>query len=94
MRAVEEIVAVGGETKGRSRRSRSRAPLATRFSELAGALSDRLDTRVRVDLGRSKGKVIIEFATPEDLERIATVIAPEVGAITEGGDRWAEPAEV
>lgn len=93
VRAVEEIVAVGGEIAGRSRRSRSRPPLAARFSELASALSDRLDTRVRVDPGRSKGKVIIEFATPEDLERIAAVIAPGAGAGTADGDHWEEHAE-
>lgn len=92
VRAVEEIVAVGGETAGRSRRSPSRPPLASRFSELAEALSDRLDTRVRVDLGRSKGKVIIEFATREDLERIAAVIAPGVDAENEAATaEWGSP---
>jgi ParB family chromosome partitioning protein len=41
-------------------------------------LSDRLDTRVKVDLGRSKGKVTIEFASIDDLERIVGTIVPDV----------------
>ena len=38
--------------------------------ELEGLLSDRLDTRVKVTMGAKRGKVTIDFATLEDLERI------------------------
>ena len=38
--------------------------------ELEGLLSDRLDTRVKVAMGAKRGKVVIEFASLEDLERI------------------------
>lgn len=38
--------------------------------ELEGLLSDRLDTRVKVSMGAKRGKVTIDFATLEDLERI------------------------
>jgi ParB family chromosome partitioning protein len=38
--------------------------------ELENLLSDHLDTRVKVEMGTHKGKVVIEFATLEDLERI------------------------
>ena len=38
--------------------------------ELEGLLSDRLDTRVKVSMGTKRGKVTIEFASLEDLERI------------------------
>ena len=38
--------------------------------ELEGLLSDRLDTRVKVSMGSKRGKVTIEFASLEDLERI------------------------
>ena len=38
--------------------------------ELADRLSERFETRVKVDLGRSKGKITIEFASIDDLERI------------------------
>ena len=47
-----------------------------RVAELAGRLSDRFDTRVKVDLGRSKGKITVEFATVEDLERIVELMDP------------------
>ena len=38
--------------------------------ELEGLLSERLDTRVKVSMGAKRGKVTIDFATLEDLERI------------------------
>jgi hypothetical protein len=38
--------------------------------ELEELLSDHLNTRVRVDMSAKRGKVVIEFATLEDLERI------------------------
>jgi ParB family chromosome partitioning protein len=39
-------------------------------------LSDRLDTSVKITLGARKGKVSIEFASVDDLNRIMTVLAP------------------
>ena len=42
--------------------------------ELSGQLSDHFDTRVRVNIGRSKGKITIEFATGEDLDRIVAIL--------------------
>ena len=44
--------------------------------DLADRLSDRLETRVKVDLGRSKGKITVEFASMEDLQRIVDVMDP------------------
>ena len=46
------------------------------LEDLAASLSDTFDTRVLVDLGRRKGRIIIEFATVEDLERIVSIVAP------------------
>jgi hypothetical protein len=43
---------------------------------LADRLSDLFDTRVKVDLGRSKGKITIEYASLEDLDRIVSTIDP------------------
>ncbi|HEX6232590.1 MAG TPA: ParB/RepB/Spo0J family partition protein [Jiangellaceae bacterium] len=76
VRTVEEIVALGGTADEPKARSRNRAakPVAPRLADIAADLSDRLDTRVKVDLGRSKGKVTIEFASIEDLERIVATI--------------------
>jgi ParB family chromosome partitioning protein len=73
VRAVEEIVASGGDkVKGGS--VRSGKVLAPKLKEIADDLSDHLDTRVSVELGKQKGKIVIEFATIEDLERINKVI--------------------
>lgn len=47
--------------------SRLRAPGLLELEEL---LSDRLDTRVNVTMGAKRGKVVIDFASLEDLERI------------------------
>jgi ParB family chromosome partitioning protein len=43
---------------------------------LAGRLSDRFETRVKVDLGQKKGKIVVEFASIEDLDRILGQLAP------------------
>ncbi len=76
VRALEEIVTVEPDGKRRPAR-RSGAKLhSPRVAELAGRLSDRFDTRVKVDLGRSKGKITVEFATVEDLERIVELMDP------------------
>ena len=70
VRAVEEIVTVGEPVPIAMSRGRSTRAASPRAVELAAAMSDHFDTRVRVDQGKSKGKITIEFATPEDLERI------------------------
>jgi ParB family chromosome partitioning protein len=76
VRAVEEIVAVGeGDGRERARVARPRRPTAPGLAEIADRLSDRLETRVRVESGKAKGKVTIEFATLDDLRRIVDVIA-------------------
>ncbi|NBO79309.1 MAG: ParB/RepB/Spo0J family partition protein [Actinobacteria bacterium] len=74
VRATEEIVSVGniGSTDTTSRKV---APLkAPGLKELSDRLGDKLDTRVTISMGRSKGKVVIEFSTLEDLRRIVEVI--------------------
>jgi len=76
VRALEEIVTVEPDGKRRPAR-RSGAKLhSPRVAELAGRLSDRFDTRVKVDLGRTKGRISVEFATVEDLERIVELMDP------------------
>jgi ParB family transcriptional regulator, chromosome partitioning protein len=75
VRGLEEIVAVGDTGRGQDRAVR-RKPFAPGLAELADRLSDRLETRVKVDLGRSKGKITVEFASMEDLRRIVDVMDP------------------
>ena len=75
VRAVEEIVSVGeADGRERARVARPRRPTAPGLTEIADRLSDRLETRVRIESGKSKGKVTIEFATLDDLRRIVDVI--------------------
>jgi ParB family chromosome partitioning protein len=54
--------------------------------DLAERLSDRLETRVRVQLGKRKGKVLIEFATLDDLQRICDAIGLEQRAVQRAQD--------
>ena len=95
VRAVEEIVTLMGsrpQTAQRSKGPRAGArvspaltDLATRLSpalsDLATRLSDRFETRVKVDLGQKKGKITVEFASMEDLERILSSLAPGEGPV-------------
>lgn len=76
VRALEEIVTVSPETERRSARRPGGRLHAPKLADLAARLSERFDTRVRVDLGRSKGKITVEFATVEDLERIVDLMDP------------------
>jgi ParB family chromosome partitioning protein len=73
VRAVEEIVATGA-AKVKSGSVRSGKIIAPKLKEISDQLSDHLDTRVNIELGKQKGKIVIEFATIEDLERISKVI--------------------
>jgi ParB family chromosome partitioning protein len=75
VRAVEEIVALG-ETEPAPRTPRARRPVAPALAGLADRLSDALETRVSVELGRRRGKLVVQFATIDDLERIVAQIAP------------------
>ncbi|KAA1395714.1 ParB/RepB/Spo0J family partition protein [Aeromicrobium ginsengisoli] len=77
VRALEEIVTVGPESAKRPAVRQSPKMSAPRLADLAARLSERYDTRVKVDLGRSKGKVTVEFATLEDLERIVDLMDPK-----------------
>ena len=78
VRAVEEIVALGGDdAPRRSGAPRARQPVAPGLRRLADRLSDLFETRVKVEMGRHKGKIVVEFATPDDLERIVKAMSPE-----------------
>jgi ParB family chromosome partitioning protein len=44
------------------------------LQHLAESLSDAFDTRVKVELGRRKGRIIVEFGSVDDLERITTLM--------------------
>ena len=74
VRAVEEAVRERNQLAGptdapnpKPSPGRLRPPGILELEEL---LADHLSTKVRVDMGANRGKVVIEFATLEDLERI------------------------
>jgi len=79
VRATEEIVSLGGEadrTVTATRRPRTGATVDA-VDELAARLSDRFETRVKIAMGRSKGKITVEFASVQDLQRILTTLSPD-----------------
>ncbi|MFY1674355.1 ParB/RepB/Spo0J family partition protein [Plantactinospora sp. WMMB334] len=75
VRATEEVVKLAESSPSRPNPAKRRPKVhAPGLNDLADRLSDRFDTRVKVDIGRSKGKITIEFATVDDLERIVGLI--------------------
>lgn len=88
VRSVEEIVALGpdGGESGPRTRSRTPIPLPENATALAARLTDTLDTSVKVSMGKSKGKLTIEFASAEDLERIADVLGLSLTAGASASD--------
>jgi ParB family chromosome partitioning protein len=87
VRATEELVSLhlaGHGGKKAARRAPATRITAPAITELADRLSDTFDTRVRVDLGRRKGKITVEFASVDDLERIVAVMAPQLATRRQG----------
>ena len=76
VRSTEEAVSLAAASSpAPARRGQSHKRLVPEAArEVADRLSNRLETRVKVDVGRSKGKITIEFATLEDLQRIADIV--------------------
>ena len=65
----------------RARRSGLRPPGLLELEELLG---DHLETRVSISMGSARGKVVVEFSTLEDLERIYRVMTQGAAAAVEG----------
>jgi ParB family chromosome partitioning protein len=77
VRAVEEIVALGAQAAKTPRQHEARPkPVAPALRDLADRLSDAFETRVKVELGQRKGKIVVEFASLDDLERIVHAMTP------------------
>jgi ParB family chromosome partitioning protein len=80
VRAAEEAVTLarGEDAPAAKRRAPGRRPLhAPGLQDLAERLSDTYDTRVKVELGQRKGRIVVEFGSVEDLERIARLMGRE-----------------
>ncbi|GAB2985015.1 ParB/RepB/Spo0J family partition protein [Actinotalea caeni] len=93
VRATEEIVALGevdGEEKP-ARRTKPRAGMhRAALDDLSARLSDRLDTKVKVNLGQRKGTISIDFANVADLNRILASLAPDDPGVLRSNDDGAE----
>ncbi|MGI8887823.1 MAG: ParB/RepB/Spo0J family partition protein [Nocardioidaceae bacterium] len=68
VRSLEEHIAVGGASARPYRRYPP--PAAPELTAIADRLSDQFETRCKVELGRSRGKITIDFASVDDLHRI------------------------
>jgi ParB family chromosome partitioning protein len=77
VRATEELVATNDQVPTPRARA-SRAPKVPALARLEESLSDLLETKVTVELGRRRGKLTVAFATLDDLQRVLGVLAPQV----------------
>jgi ParB family chromosome partitioning protein len=57
------------------------------LQDLAERLSDNFETRVKVELGRRKGRIVVEFGSVDDLERIIGLMAPDAAKRTSNDGR-------
>ena len=76
VRATEELVATTSATPSRTRAKRTGRISAPGADDLAERLSDAYDTKVRVEIGRRKGRIVVEFGSIQDLERIVALMRP------------------
>jgi ParB family transcriptional regulator, chromosome partitioning protein len=78
VRSVEEIVTLNEDKKEKqSRKPTTAKPVAPALRHLSDRLSDLFETRVKVEMGQKKGKITVEFATIDDLERIVKAMSPD-----------------
>ncbi|MFD0205121.1 MULTISPECIES: ParB/RepB/Spo0J family partition protein [Saccharothrix] len=81
VRATEEAVTLAkGAEPAKAKAVRRKPMQAPGLQELAERLSDNFDTRVKVELGQRKGRIVVEFGSVDDLERIIQLMSPEAGA--------------
>ncbi|HEY8374527.1 MAG TPA: ParB/RepB/Spo0J family partition protein [Pseudonocardiaceae bacterium] len=85
VRATEEAVTLAKRQQPAKPKVAPRKPIqAPGLQELAEKLSDTFDTRVKVELGRRKGRIVVEFGSVDDLERIVQLMSPNL--VTQGVD--------
>jgi ParB family chromosome partitioning protein len=76
VRGLEELVAVGDGAEPATRTTRQRVS-APGLAEIADRLETRFETRCKVTLGRAKGRITVEFASLDDLQRILSLMDPQ-----------------
>jgi ParB family transcriptional regulator, chromosome partitioning protein len=76
VRATEEAVTLAKNAAPPKPKQAPRKPMqAPGLQEVAERLSNAFDTRVKVELGRRKGKIVVEFGSVDDLERIVELMS-------------------
>ncbi len=76
VRGLEELVAVGDGAEPATKTTRQRVS-APGLAEIADRLETRFETRCKVTLGRAKGRITVEFASLDDLQRILSLMDPQ-----------------
>jgi ParB family chromosome partitioning protein len=75
VRATEEAVLLMRRTEAAPPRpARRKPPVDPAVHDVAERLSNTFDTRVRVEMGQRKGRIVVEFGSAEDLQRIAEMM--------------------
>ncbi|WP_209307598.1 ParB/RepB/Spo0J family partition protein [Geodermatophilus sp. DF01-2] len=77
VRATEEAVALAVAEEPAAKR-RPRRITAPGVEDLAGRLSDAFETKVKIQIGRAKGRIVVEFGSVDDLQRIIGQMAPDI----------------
>jgi ParB family chromosome partitioning protein len=78
VRATEEAVAMAVAESPTAARRSNRKITAPGVEDLAGRLSDVFETKVKVQIGRAKGRIVVEFGSVDDLQRIVGMMAPDI----------------
>ncbi|GHE09609.1 ParB/RepB/Spo0J family partition protein [Klenkia taihuensis] len=78
VRATEEAVALAVAHEPEAKRKSGRTITAPGVEDLAHRLSDAFETKVKVQIGRAKGRIVVEFGSVDDLQRIVGMMAPEI----------------
>lgn len=75
VREVEELVrryqSMSTSTASRGTSASQRPPEAAEAQRL---LADHLQTRVRIEMGKRKGRIVLDFVSPEELQRLTEII--------------------
>jgi ParB family transcriptional regulator, chromosome partitioning protein len=76
VRATEDLVrryqAISGDVPARGRGGGSSKPVV--LTDAQRALADHLQTRVRIEMGRRKGRIVLDFVSPDELDRLMKII--------------------
>jgi ParB family transcriptional regulator, chromosome partitioning protein len=78
VRATEEAVSLAVAASPTAARRTNRKLSAPGVEDLAGRLSDMFETKVKVQIGRAKGRIVVEFGSVDDLQRIIGMMAPDI----------------